>query len=100
MNTTIPFNQLKDGNFTQAVSTLLFDSMSFWWVFLLFIITLFMVYIVTKEEAAVAFVGMAGSAFLLYMIPEGMPVIAHAIFYLIIVLSIAMLLWRFLGKGE
>lgn len=98
--TSAAFTQLANGSIFQAVNTLYFGVMDAWWIIILFVFTLFAVQITTKEEGATAVIGIFGSAFLLRYAPTGMPVSIHAVIYLILVLSVAMLLYRLSGKGE
>lgn len=76
-----------------SVNNLYTTLMSAWWIFILYVATLFTIYMVSKSEAALAGWGLIGSAFLLYklsLIPVGMQVVL----YIIMSLSLAMVLYK------
>jgi len=97
---TQAFNELANASIFKAVDTMYFGILSYWWIMILFVFTLFSVQIATKEEGATAVVALAGSAFLLKYAPTGVPVTVHAILYLIMAISFAMLLYKVFGGKD
>lgn len=87
---------LQNGSVFTAVYTMYFSVMSYWWVILILLFTLFITQIGIKNEAVTGFVGILGCAFLLAYLP----VAIHWIFYLIIVLCVAMVLYKFAGPDN
>jgi len=92
------FTELVNGSYFTAVNTAYTSVMGSWWIILLYILTLFIVYIKTRSEGAVAWVGLIGSAF---MILKGyLDVTVQPVLYLIAALSLAMLLYKAFSSKE
>src|SRR3990167_3508807 len=96
-NYTPAFEQLSNGSVIESIDLLYTEAWGGpWWILLIWVVVLFMIYIRTRSDAAVAVFGIAGSLFLLpFFRPEASPVL-----YVIIVISLARLLWRFAGRGD
>ena len=80
----------KAANEAYAVSLGIF----FWPIIFLF--TLFVVYIKTENPAYVAVYGILGNVIL----ASFLPIISHPIFYVTVLLTLAMVLWSFFGSSR
>jgi len=92
-------NLMLNGSFFSGVNILYTIAMDQWWKIILFLFTLFITAIVTKNESAVALIGIVGSSFLAYQMPGALS-IAHGVLYIIILFSLSMLLYKASGGGE
>ena len=91
---------LQAGNYTQAVDTALTAAMGAWWKILLFLGTVIITFATTNEEAPTAGVSILGAAFLSFHLGSAVPIYVHGIVYLISAMGLAMVFFRWLGKGE
>ena len=91
------WENLTNGSILTGVTTMYNASaIGNWWIILLFIPGLLASYVVTKSEGITGAVGIIGSIVLINYLPP----FIHPVLYLIIVLSIAALLFAMTGKGE
>ena len=93
-----PFELLTNGSVFTAVYELHYGIMSHWWIILLFIFTVFAAQIGTKHEAITFLVSLMGTAFLI--LGGFIPSAIHWIFYLICVLTLAMVLYKTTGPDN
>jgi len=95
-----PMELLYNGSFLKAIDLLYSTHMDAWWIIIMVVMTLVVLFIVTKSEAVVSLCGIFISAFLLVYKPDGIPILAHTVLYMIIVLSLAVFLYTIFGRKE
>ena len=93
-----PMELLYNGSWLKAPDLLYTTHMEAWWIIILLVATLVVLLIVTKSEAIVSLCGMLMSAFLLVYKTDGLPIYAHTVLYIIIVMSMAVFLYTLFGK--
>ena len=94
------YNLTMNGSWHSGVVSLFDIALGPWWKIFLFIFTILAVYITTKNEGATAGVTILGAAFLSYHLGSAVPIWIHGVIYLIAALSLAMVFYRALGRGE
>lgn len=97
---SVAFELLQNGSFFTGVSTMYDGVLGAWWKIFILMFILAGTMIVTKSEGATGAIGIVCSAFLSYHLGSAVPIWIHGILYLIIALCIALLFFRFAGKGE
>lgn len=89
---------LTNGSVLKAVNTLYTTATNGWFWFIVYMFTILIMIHRTKSEGAVLTVTLIGSALLIRW--GYLPIGIQFVLYTFAVLSLAMLLWKFFGRGE
>lgn len=90
------FEMLTNGSYFGAVHCMYYAVIGDWWIIILYILTIFLTLIGTKNEGAVAGVSIVGAFAIRYYInPASQPII-----YMLAAFSLAMILYRAIKNSD
>lgn len=100
INHSLSFALLQNGSYFAAVEYVFDSTMNGWWWFMLYVFTLAIIFIISKSEAATGSAGLLGAAFLLTYKASALPIAVNGMVWAILVLCIAMMLYKLFGRGD
>lgn len=94
-----PMEYLQNASYMDAISKVYTNAgLGSWWIIILFVFTLIMVGLGTRDEGVVGWVTLVGSALLISY--GELPVAIHPVLYFFAVFGLAIGLWKTFSKGD
>lgn len=89
---------LQNGSYIQSAVSVYTAVMGDWWYIIMYVATLLLMYLWSRNDGAVAVMGLVGAAYMRFA--TDISASFYPILYLIAVLNLAMLLYKAFGKGK
>lgn len=98
MANSTAYLHLQNGSYIQSVVSVYTAVMGDWWYIIIYISTLLLMYMWSRNDGAVAVLGLVGAAYLRFA--TDISAALYPVLYLLVVLNLAMLMYKAFGKGK